>query len=185
MSEDSIEVPEKISTEDGYEPNLLEILTYPNDVLHSKSDPLDEKDFNSEWLKTLITDMFYTMRVKNGIGLSAIQTGLSLRIVVMMLEEPLVIINPKLVAVDGEMEFEEGCLSVPGYFENRTRYESIRVAYFDEEGTPKELSAKGLTAFCIQHELDHLDGKLFVDDLSALKKMRVKKKVQKTIKQNT
>jgi len=166
-----------------YIPILLDIVTYPDDDLHLPSNKIDEKQFGSKWLKELTADMFYTMRKKNGVGLSAVQIGEAVQLVVMDLDEPLVLINPGLVSVEGEQVFEEGCLSVPGYFEMRARPNVVRVAYQDIDGTPKELNAEGLTAFCILHELDHLDGKLFVDDLSTLKKMRVKKKVKKTLKQ--
>jgi len=182
MSEDNTEEV-KIETPEGYEPKCLDIVTYPSEDLHVKSVKLEENEFNTDELKHLIYDMFYTMRIKNGVGLSAVQVGTPKQLVVMLLEEPLVMINPVIIAKKGEFKFEEGCLSVPGYFEDRTRAEKIRVAYCDEEGTAKELTAEGLTAFCIQHELDHLDGELFVDNLSALKKMRMRKKVEKTLKQ--
>jgi len=174
---------EDITTEDGYHPQLLEIVTYPNDLLHAKSTMVDEERFGSEELKHLIYDMFYTMKVKGGVGLAAVQVGRTEQLIVLSLEEPVVLINPKMVAMEGEQVFEEGCLSVPGFFNDTTRAEKIRIVYRDEEGTDKELTAEGLTAVCIQHEMDHLDGKLFVDELSVMKRMRVRKKVEKTLKE--
>jgi peptide deformylase len=127
--------------------------------------------------------MFDTMYAAPGIGLAATQVNVAKRLLVIDLSErhdrPLVLINPELVTREGVEETEEGCLSVPGYFEKVTRAEKIRVRALDRHGKPMELEAEGLLAVCIQHEIDHLDGKLFVDYLSELKRTRIRKKLEK------
>ena len=134
-------------------------------------------------LHRLIDDMVETMREAPGIGLAAPQVNVRKRIVVMDVSEeknqPLVFINPTLLEREGEGEMEEGCLSVPGFYETVRRAERVRVSALDRDGEPFELDASGLLAVCIQHEIDHLDGKLFVDYLSALKRDRIRKKLEK------
>ena len=134
-------------------------------------------------LKTLVKDMFETMYEAPGIGLAATQVDVHKRLLVMDVSEdkdkPQVFINPQLVMSEGEEEMDEGCLSVPGYYETVSRAEKIRVRAQDENGDEFELDADGLEAVCIQHEMDHLEGKLFVDYISSLKRDRIRKKLEK------
>ena len=167
----------------NYTPKKLELLYYPSERLRNRNTNVETFD---EDLEHLILDMFYTMRVNNGVGIAAPQVGVHKRLSVLMFEQPLILVNPVLVAKSKEMfTFEEGCLSVPGYFAEKQRPRFIRVAYQNEKGEQMELSATELTAFCILHEMDHLDGKLFVDDLSMLKRSRAKKKVKDTLRSRT
>jgi peptide deformylase len=123
-----------------------------------------------------------------GIGLAAIQVGIGLRIIVIDIsdehDQPLCLINPEILSRYGEEEMEEGCLSVPGYYETVKRAERVRVQALDRDGEPFELEVDGLLAVCIQHEIDHLDGKLFVDYLSSLKRQRIRKKLEKEQRQH-
>jgi peptide deformylase len=134
-------------------------------------------------VRRLVDDMFETMYAAPGIGLAAIQVNDPRRVVVIDVSEdrsqPRCFINPEVIARDGEEEMEEGCLSVPGVYEAVRRAERIRVRALDRDGNPFELDADGLLAVCIQHEIDHLDGKLFVDYLSSLKRQRIRKKLEK------
>jgi peptide deformylase len=127
--------------------------------------------------------MLETMYAAPGIGLAATQVNVSKRVVVMDVSEeknqPMAFINPILLEREGESESEEGCLSVPGFYETVCRAGRVRVSALDRDGEPFELDASGLLAVCIQHEIDHLDGKLFVDYLSALKRDRIRKKLEK------
>jgi peptide deformylase len=131
--------------------------------------------------------MFETMYAAPGIGLAAIQVNVPLRIIVIDVSEehdrPVCLINPEILEREGEEQMEEGCLSVPGYYEPVTRAERIRVRALDRDGRPLEMEADGLLAVCIQHEIDHLDGKLFVDYISALKRQRIRKKLEKERRQ--
>ena len=135
-------------------------------------------------IKTLVDDMFDTMYDAPGIGLAATQVDVHEQVIVMDISEdqsqPLVFINPEIEVIgDGEQEYQEGCLSVPGFFDNVTRPDNIRVRALDREGNRFELEPDGLLAVCIQHEMDHLNGKLFVDYLSALKRQRIRTKLEK------
>lgn len=135
-------------------------------------------------LRKTIDDMFETMYEAPGIGLAATQVNIHLRLIVIDVSEdknePLVFINPEVKVLDGEPEeMQEGCLSVPGFYENVTRVEHVLIKALDRHGKPFELEATGLLAVCIQHELDHLNGKLFVDYLSPLKRNRIRKKLEK------
>jgi peptide deformylase len=137
----------------------------------------------------LVDDMFETMYEAPGIGLAATQVNVHKRIVVMDLSEdrtePRVFINPEFEPLTDEMEqYQEGCLSVPGFYENVDRPQRVKVKALDRDGQPYELIAEGLLAVCIQHECDHLNGKLFVDYLSTLKRDRIKKKLEKLHRQN-
>jgi peptide deformylase len=138
-------------------------------------------------VRKLVDDMFATMYDAPGIGLAATQVNVAQRVVVIDIseehDEPLCFINPEILERDGEEQMEEGCLSVPGFFETVTRAERIKVRALDREGEPFELEADGLLAVCIQHEIDHLDGKLFVDYLSNLKRQRIRKKLEKEARQ--
>ena len=137
-----------------------------------------------ERIRTLVDDMFDTMYDAPGIGLAATQVDVHEQVIVMDLSddksEPLVLINPEIeVLGDSEQEYQEGCLSVPGFYEEVSRPDTIRVRALDRNGEPFEMEPDGLLAVCIQHEMDHLNGKLFVDYLSALKRQRIKTKLEK------
>ena len=163
---------------------LLEILHHPDPRLRKKATPVETVD---EKTAQLVDDMLETMYAANGIGLAATQVNVHRRVVVIDLSEeknePLCLINAEILSKEGTMEHEEGCLSVPEYYEKVTRAECIRVRALDKQGESYEMDAEGLLAVCIQHELDHLDGKLFVDYLSSLKQKRVRKKLEKMKKQ--
>ncbi len=165
---------------------LLNILHFPDPRLRTVARPV--VDFDDE-LRQLITDMYETMYEAPGIGLAATQVDRHIRLLVMDVSEgrtqPRCLINPKIVSADGDEEMDEGCLSVPGYYEKVHRAERIRVRAHDEHGASFEFEAEGLDAVCIQHEMDHLDGKLFVDYLSALKRNRIRSKLIKAQKQQT
>ena len=159
----------------------LTILEYPDPRLRTKAAPIERVDAE---LGQVIDDMFETMYAAPGIGLAATQVDYHKRLVVMDVSEdktkPLVLINPEIIERSGTLEIEEGCLSVPGVFDTPTaRSERIRVRALGRDGKPFELEAEGLLAICVQHELDHLDGKLFVDYLSELKRTRIRKKLEK------
>lgn len=159
---------------------ILDILHFPDPRLRKPAVPVDTID---DGLKAFIDDMFETMYAAPGIGLAATQVNVQKRVIVIDVSEdknqPLVLINPTLLALEGEEEMEEGCLSVPGYYETVRRAERIRVSALDRNGEPFELETEGLLAVCVQHEIDHLDGKLFVDYLSSLKRDRIRKKLAK------
>ena len=158
----------------------LTILHFPDPRLRKPAVPVDTVD---EAIRTLLDAMFETMYTAPGIGLAANQVNVQKRIVVIDVSEtrdqPLVLINPHILARQGEEEMEEGCLSVPGFQELVRRAERIRVSALDRYGEPFELETGGLLAVCIQHEIDHLDGKLFVDYLSPLKRNWIRKKLEK------
>ncbi|CCK74196.1 MAG: peptide deformylase [Oleispira antarctica] len=160
---------------------ILEILEYPDKRLRTIAKPVTEV---TDKIRKIIDDMFDTMYEAPGIGLAASQVDVHQRIVTMDLSEdksePLVFINPEVTVLDGELEsMQEGCLSVPGFYEEVTRIEHCIVKALDRNGEPFELEARGLLAVCIQHELDHLEGKLMVDYLSPLKRNRIKSKLEK------
>ena len=159
---------------------LLEILHHPDPRLRQKARPVTAFDAA---LQRLIDDMFETMYAAPGVGLAATQVGVALRVAVMDVSEErnrqLVLINPELTARDEKIEMEEGCLSVPDYKEVINRYNRVGLRALDRDGRPWELEAEGLMAQCIQHEIDHLDGKLYIDYLSSLKRERLKKKLLK------
>ncbi len=165
---------------------LLNILHYPDPRLRTKAKAVTEFDSH---LKTLISDMFETMYEAPGIGLAATQVNVHQRLLVMDVSEeknePKVLINPEILVSEGDEEMDEGCLSVPGYYETVRRAEKVTVRAQDADGEFFELSADGLEAVCIQHEIDHLEGKLFVDYISRLKRDRIRKKLEKLKKQET
>lgn len=164
---------------------LLEILHYPDSRLHLKAKKVEVFDDN---LKQLIKDMAETMYANNGIGLAATQVNIQKRLFVIDLAkegEPSqleALINPMIIEKSGETSCEEGCLSVPGVFETVKRAEKIVALYQDANGIEHKVECEGLKAICIQHELDHLDGKVFVEYLSALKQNFIKKKMKKLFK---
>ncbi len=160
------------------------ILHFPDPKLRTASIPVVEVDDN---IRTLIDDMLETMYEAPGIGLAAPQVAAFQRVIVVDTSEdrstPLVLVNPELLECRGMEEMDEGCLSVPGIFEPVERAEWIRVRALDRNGQPFEMEASGLEAVCIQHEIDHLDGKLFVDYLSDMKRNRIRKKMEKQRRQ--
>jgi peptide deformylase len=159
---------------------ILTILEFPDPRLRKKAVPVENVD---DELGTLIDDMFETMYDAPGIGLAATQIDVHQRLLVadVSLEknDPYVLINPVILQKDGVEVTEEGCLSVPGYFEEVERAEEIRVSYLDRDGNETEGEFDGLLAVCIQHEIDHLDGRLFVDYLSEAKRQRIRKRLEK------
>ncbi len=158
----------------------LEILHYPDPRLRNKAQPVEQVD---DKISKFVDDLLETMYAAPGIGLAATQVNVAKQIVVIDLSEnkdqPLCLINPQILLAAGEEETEEGCLSVPGVYETVKRADSIEVRALNRQGEPFEMKAEGILAVCIQHELDHLEGKLFVDYLSQLKKQRIKKKLEK------
>lgn len=159
---------------------ILEVLRFPDERLRTVAKQVDTVD---KEITTLVEDMFDTMREENGIGLAASQVNVHKRVVVMDVSEeqnePLVFINPEITHREGKTISEEGCLSVPNNFAKVERAEKITVTALDKSGKQFSLDADGLLAICIQHELDHLMGKLFVDYLSVLKRQRIKTKLEK------
>ena len=159
----------------------LTILEYPDPRLRTKAQPVAAVD---DAIRQLVDDLLETMYSAKGVGLAATQVDVHQRVVVTDVSpernDPRVFINPQIIERDGSVEAEEGCLSVPGVFDTlRTRAEKVRVRALGRDGQPFELEAEGLLAVCIQHEIDHLDGKLFVDYLSELKRSRIRKKLEK------
>ena len=164
---------------------ILTILEFPDPRLRTIAKPVVEVD---DALRQLIDDMFETMYAAPGIGLAATQVNVHKRVVVMDLSEdksePLVFINPTFESLTEQMDqYQEGCLSVPGFYENVDRPQKVKINALDRDGQPFEMIAEGLLAVCIQHECDHLNGKLFVDYLSTLKRDRIKKKLEKLHRQ--
>lgn len=159
---------------------LLPILKYPDERLHTVAQPVAQID---ERIKKLVEDMTETMYESRGIGLAATQVNVHERVVVIDTSEDrndlLVLINPNITRMEGETTYEEGCLSVPGIYDTVKRAERITLEYQDLSGSLKTLEADGLLAICIQHELDHLLGKVFVEYLSAMKQNRIKTKLKK------
>lgn len=159
---------------------ILDILHFPDPRLRTRAKPVER--VNDE-TRALVADMFETMYQAPGIGLAATQVNVHQRILVIDVSEekdqPLVLINPEILEKEGVEEMDEGCLSVPGIYETVQRAERVRVRALDRQGEPFELEADGLLAVCIQHEVDHLDGKLFVDYLSQLKRQRIRKRMEK------
>lgn len=159
---------------------LLEILHYPDPRLRNKALPVLAVDAS---VRALISDMFETMYKAPGIGLAAPQVNVSKQVITIDISEdrddPLCLINPQIRVRDGVELMEEGCLSVPNIYEEVERAQHIVVTALDRDGKPFELEARGLLAVCIQHEIDHLEGKLFVDYLSEIKRQRIRKKIDK------
>lgn len=176
----------------------LEILTYPNPILREVSEPV--KEFGPE-LKKFAEDMLETMYDANGIGLAAIQVGKPIQMLVIdtrprdpessrydnddqtalekQIKQPLILINPEIVSGTGKTTFDEGCLSVPSFFETVERFETVEVKAFDTDGNEFRIKTDGLLAICIQHEMDHLKGMLFIDHISFTKSNRIKNQIKK------
>lgn len=159
---------------------ILDILNYPDPRLYTVAKPVKEVDAS---IRRLVDDMAQTMYAAPGIGLAATQVNVHLQVIVIDISEDKnglqVFINPKLVNKCGSQDYEEGCLSVPGVYETVTRAETVTVEALDINGKPFTLEAEGLLAVCIQHEMDHLQGKVFVDYLSQLKQTRIKTRMKK------
>ena len=162
---------------------LLDILHYPDPRLRRCADTVDAVD---DHVRRLIDDMLETMYQARGVGLAAPQVDVAKCIITIDVSqernEPLCLVNPEIRRSTGTKEAEEGCLSFPGIFENVTRAERVVVAALDRGGKPFELEAEGLLAVCVQHEIDHLGGLLFVDHLSRLKRQRIRKKAEKQVR---
>lgn len=162
----------------------LKILEFPDVRLRTKATPVEVVD---DALRALVADLFETMYDAPGIGLAATQVDVHKRLLVADVSadksEPHVFINPQIVEIDGVTVTDEGCLSVPGYFEEVERAERVRVRFLDGDGAEHETHFEGLLAVCIQHEIDHLDGKLFVDYLSEAKRQRIRRKLLKDRRQ--
>jgi len=159
---------------------ILEILKFPDPRLRNHAKPVEKVD---DAIRRLADDMLETMYEAPGIGLAATQVGVARQLIVVDVSEerdqPLVLINPEVVTAEGEEEMEEGCLSVPGFYEKVKRAEKVKVRALNLEGESVELDLDGLLAVCVQHEIDHLHGKLFVDYISRLKRERIRKKLEK------
>jgi peptide deformylase len=159
---------------------LLPILHFPDPRLRTPARPVTAV---TEEIRRLAADMFETMYHAPGIGLAATQVNVQQRVIVVDVshdkDQPLCLVNPEILDREGEEEMEEGCLSVPGVFETVRRAEKVRVRYLSLAGEETILDADGLLAVCIQHEIDHLDGRLFVDYLSTLKRNRIRRKLEK------
>ncbi|WP_300493417.1 peptide deformylase [uncultured Methylophaga sp.] len=162
----------------------LNILHFPDPRLRLKAKPIEKV---TDEIRQLANDMLETMYDAPGIGLAATQVNQQKRLIVIDVSEdktsPLFLINPELIETEGEREFEEGCLSVPEAYETVIRADTIRVRALNLQGETFEMDADGILATCIQHEIDHLEGKLFVDYLSNLKRQRIKKRLEKHQKQ--
>ncbi|MFZ2171193.1 MAG: peptide deformylase [Methylococcaceae bacterium] len=160
--------------------SILTILEFPDERLRKQAAVV--KTVDNTILK-LVDDMLETMYQSHGVGLAATQVDVHQRVIVIDVSEekdaPLFLINPEILEKDGIKESEEGCLSVPGFFEKVKRAEHIRVKALNREGQSFEFEARDLLAVCVQHEIDHLNGKLFVDYISSLKRQRIKKKLEK------
>ena len=160
--------------------SILTILEFPDERLRKKAAVVKTVD---DKIKKLIDDMLETMYESKGVGLAATQVDVHQRIIVIDVSEekndPLFLINPEILEKDGIKESEEGCLSVPGFYEKVNRAEHIIVRALNRDGQSFEFEARDLLAVCVQHEMDHLNGKLFVDYISSLKRQRIKKKLEK------
>jgi peptide deformylase len=162
------------------------VITYPNPVLAQKSEPVAEI---TDEIRDLASEMLEIMYANNGIGLAAPQVAESIRLVTMDLsgpelrEDPRIFVNPVLSDLQGEVESEEGCLSVVGYRSNVQRAERLHLSALDLDGNPVEMDADGLMAICLQHEVDHLDGVLFIDKISKLKRTLYERKLKKWLKE--
>ena len=163
---------------------ILDILRYPDPRLRTPAKPVDSVD---DQLRTLVADMFETMYQAPGIGLAATQVNVHKRVLIIDIskdqDQPTVFINPEILERHGDEQMDEGCLSVPDVYEPVIRADRIRMRALNREGEPFELETDGLRAVCIQHEVDHLDGKLFIDYVSPLKRQRIRKKLEKAQRQ--
>ena len=165
---------------------ILKILEFPDPKLRITASPIDT--FNDE-LQETIDDMFETMYAAPGIGLAATQVDIHKRLLVTDISaeknQPYVMINPEVTKNEGNINSNEGCLSIPGYQDDVARYETISIKYLDRHGVSHEVELNGLLAICVQHEIDHLNGKLFIDYLSEAKRQKIRKLIQKQEKYST
>lgn len=163
---------------------ILPILIYPDERLRTVATPVAEV---SDEIRVIIDNMFETMYDDRGIGLAATQVDIHQRIIVIDVSEDkstqFVLINPEILSAEGEAGIEEGCLSIPECHGFVPRFEKVRIRALDRNGESYEMDANGLLAICIQHEIDHLNGKLFVDYLSPLKRQRIRQKLEKIMRQ--
>ncbi len=163
---------------------IRDILHYPDPRLRNHAQAVERVD---DEVRRLLDDMLETMYAAPGIGLAAIQVNVPKRVITIDISEhgdqPLCLVNPEILELTGSIETEEGCLSVPGIYESVERADAIRARGLDREGRAVEFEAEGLLAVCVQHEIDHLDGTLFVDHLSQLKRQRIRKKTHKQQRQ--
>ncbi|HIC99919.1 MAG TPA: peptide deformylase [Piscirickettsiaceae bacterium] len=159
--------------------NKLDIKLYPDEILRTRCKPTEMSDE----IATLIDDMLYTMYEAPGIGLAAPQVGRDVRVIVADVSEdksqPIALVNPEIIATDGEIVYEEGCLSLPGIYAQVRRPAKVKIRGLNRDGQPVELEAEDLLAVCLQHEIDHLNGVLFIDHLSTLKRNRLLHKYRK------
>ncbi len=164
---------------------ILNILRYPDARLHKVAAPVTVFD---DGLKKLVADMAESMYAAPGIGLAATQVDIHKRVIVVDVSERhdslVVLVNPEILEATGESDIEEGCLSVPGIYELVARAERVKVRAYDQNGNPFTLEAQGLLAVCIQHEMDHLQGKVFVEHLSQLKQQRIRAKLAKQLRKS-
>ena len=165
---------------------IREIITVPNPLLKTISEPVTIID---DEILLLIDDMFETMYAAPGIGLAATQVDIHKRLLVTDISaeknQPYVMINPEVIKKEGNVNSNEGCLSIPGYQDDIERYETISIKYLDRRGVSHEEELNGLLAICVQHEIDHLNGKLFIDYLSEAKRQKIRKLIQKQEKHST
>lgn len=172
---------------DGSDAELLDILIAPNPVLKARARPVGQADADA--VRALVPRLFATMYRAPGIGLAAPQVGTGLRVAVVDLMEddkpaPIALINPEIVGLSEELATrEEGCLSLPGMYADVTRPARVKLRYLDQAGARQEIEAEGLLSACLQHEIDHLDGVLFVDHLSALKRNMILRRLAKEMRQ--
>ena len=164
--------------------SLLKILHYPDPKLRRRAEAVTAVD---DGIRRIVADMLETMYAAPGIGLAATQVDVLQRIIVIDISEdksaPWVLINPEILSGEGEIKMEEGCLSVPSIYEPVKRFSHIRFRALDRDGKAYEAEASDLLAVCVQHEIDHLDGKLFVDYLSEMKRQRIKRKMEKHLRE--
>jgi peptide deformylase len=164
----------------------LAILEYPDPKLRTRAEPVAVVD---DAVRQLADDLLETMYAANGVGLAATQVDIHRRVIALDVSEsrdqPLILINPELLSAEGKGPAEEGCLSLPGIYDKLSRATRIRVRALDVQGKPFEMDAEGLLAVCIQHEMDHLEGKLFVDYLSELKRQLIRRRLEKERKQKS
>jgi peptide deformylase len=174
-----------IQNRDGNHMAILNILQFPDPRLRNVARPVEQVD---DAIRKFADDLLETMYAAPGIGLAATQVNVDKRVIVIDVSEdksePLYLINPEILELQGVEEMEEGCLSVPGVYETVQRADQVRIRALGLDGEPFEMEANDLLAVCIQHEIDHLDGKLFVDYLSQLKRTRIRKKLEKDQRQS-
>lgn len=165
------DIPDDILLDNGITAHKREVILYPSKTLLTNCDGV--KDITEEIIQT-VYDMFWTMKLNKGIGIAAPQIGKLFRIIIINITEPVVMINPVIFKNSGKVTVNEGCLSMPGYFQDMKRYETIDVAYMDLDGNANVITASGMQAAAIQHEVDHLNGKTLADALPFSKRLALK-----------